>query len=53
MRKVLGAATVTDTTGATVDLTALLGPDEDDAAADASADPALPAETEPEQETVS
>ncbi|HEX3816090.1 MAG TPA: trigger factor [Mycobacteriales bacterium] len=50
MRKVLGAATVTDTAGATVDLTALLGPIEDDAAADAAADSGLPGVVEPEQE---
>ena len=58
MRRALGAATVVDTAGATVDLTPLLGPDEDDAAADATADPSVPAvtepaDTEPEPETVS
>ncbi len=41
MRKVLSQATVTDTNGENVDLTALLGPDEDDPAADASVDAAL------------
>jgi trigger factor len=53
MRLALGAATVTDTAGAAVDLTPLLGPIADDTEADAEADASVPAETEPEQQPAS
>jgi trigger factor len=53
MRKALGAATVTDTAGAAVDLTPLLGPIADDVEADAEVDSSVPAETEPEQQPAS
>jgi trigger factor len=47
VRKALSAATVTDTDGAAVDLTALIGPDEDDTDADEAVDAGLPAEQTP------
>ncbi len=50
MRHALAAATVTDSAGNAVDLTPLLGPDEDDEAADQSADPTVPADQSAEQE---
>jgi trigger factor len=49
MRHALAAATVTDSAGNPVDLTPLLGPDEDDEAADGTADPTVPDEQTGEQ----